>query len=88
MKSHVGTGAAWGRQEIARFFIEALGVYRLLDVADVAVWLNLTPDAIRSKVQRRQIPHKKMGRLVKFDPVRILEWLDAQNVEPLNTQAA
>jgi excisionase family DNA binding protein len=34
-------------------------------------------------VSQRKIPHIKMGRLVKFDPIKLDEWIKEQSVMPM-----
>jgi len=34
-------------------------------------------------VGQRKIPHIKLGRLVKFDPAKLEEWIKQQTVMPM-----
>jgi excisionase family DNA binding protein len=48
---------------------------RLLNVAEIAVKLGRTEKAIRRLVERRQIPHLRIGRRVQFCEGTIDRWL-------------
>ena len=48
---------------------------RLLNVADIALKLGRTEKAIRRLVERRQIPHLRIGRRVQFCEATIDRWL-------------
>jgi excisionase family DNA binding protein len=52
-------------------------------VPDLARMLNVSQDLIRSLVPKRMIPFCKFGKLVRFDPRRIDEWLIDQGFDPL-----
>jgi excisionase family DNA binding protein len=56
---------------------------RWLTVADLAEMLNVSQDLIRSLVHKRLIPFCKFGKLVRFDPKRIAQWLIDQGFDPL-----
>ena len=60
----------------------------LLTVEQAAEWLGMSPAAIRSMVQRRQVPYFKVGRRVRFDPDHVQRWLNAQRVLPQEGDAA
>ncbi len=61
----------------------------LMNVREAAKYLSLSEDALRSMVQRRQIPFIKMGdRRIRFDPDELDRWLDAQRVGPLQFRSA
>lgn len=48
----------------------------LMDVQEVASYLNLKPSKIRQMIFCRQIPYLKIGRLVRFRRQEIDSWLD------------
>jgi predicted DNA-binding transcriptional regulator AlpA len=53
----------------------------LLDMAALARTLCMTIGAIRAYYKRGRIPRDaiiKIGRRVRFDPVRIRQWIDDQ----------
>jgi excisionase family DNA binding protein len=53
-----------------------------LDVRQVAQMLNLSIATIRKWVWTGFIPYKKIGRLVRFSAVEILEWAEKKSVCP------
>jgi excisionase family DNA binding protein len=62
--------------------IEASEVPRLLDVAELAERLGVTPRHVRRLVAERRIPFLKWGRLLRFDPNEIVAFLDDARVPP------
>lgn len=44
-------------------------------VSDVARELNCSPRHVRQLVSEDKIPYAKIGRLVRFSPLKILKWL-------------
>lgn len=53
----------------------------LMDCEEVARRLGTTVRHIRRLVFERRIPYVKVGRLVRFDPDDMREWLEPQKVE-------
>lgn len=53
----------------------------LWNVAEVGAFLNASREAIYKLVERKQIPHIRLGRKIVFDPVRIRKWLETHTVE-------
>ena len=53
---------------------------KLLTVAEVAEWLGAKKFTIYSWVHERRIPHKKAGRLLRFDEDEIEAWLQTTSV--------
>jgi excisionase family DNA binding protein len=53
---------------------------RLLTVTELSPLLSITPGAIYMLIARRQIPHLKIGRRIRFDPAQIEAWLQNQKV--------
>lgn len=49
---------------------------RLLDVEEAAEFLGLTEKALRRRVERDVIPYRKVGRLLRFDPIELYRWSD------------
>ncbi len=56
---------------------------RLIDVKEVARWLGVTETTLYKMTYQRKIPHVKVGRLTKFDPVKLQEWIKAKTVMPM-----
>lgn len=46
-----------------------------IDVEGAAEYLAMTPKAIRHKVERRQVPHHRVGRRVLFDRAELRAWV-------------
>ena len=53
-----------------------------MDVRDLGEYKNLKPSHIYDMVARREIPHIRIGKLLRFEPDRIDEWFQSQRVEP------
>lgn len=43
--------------------------------------LSVSKQTIAALCQRRQLPHYKIGKLLKFSRTELLEWLAAQHVD-------
>lgn len=50
---------------------------RLLTIDQLADHLGVTVRHIRRLIAERRVPYVKVGRLVRFDPAEISEWLDS-----------
>lgn len=55
---------------------------RLWDVRDVAAYLHTTAHGVYKLVERRVIPHVRLGRKVLFDPDVIRSWINQHLVTP------
>lgn len=40
---------------------------RLLSIADTATYLGLTESSLRKRVERRQVPFRRLGKRIIFD---------------------
>jgi excisionase family DNA binding protein len=58
-----------------------------LTVAEVAVWLGLTEKAVRGLVQRDAIPHRKVGKGLRFDRAEVETWSQPTRVRPRSVHA-
>jgi excisionase family DNA binding protein len=56
---------------------------RLLTIQEVAELTGVSVTTLYKWVSHRKIPHIKMGRLVKFDPVKLDEWIKQQTRMPM-----
>jgi len=56
---------------------------RFIGIEDLAIYLNVSTNTVRSWVWQRKIPYCKIGRLVKFDLKEIENWLKDKRVETL-----
>lgn len=48
----------------------------VVDGKQVAIYLALTPGAVKQLVHRGEIPHFRVGRSVRFDLNEIDKWID------------
>jgi excisionase family DNA binding protein len=56
-------------------------IRRFLGSQELAAYLDVSINTVRSWVWQRQIPYHKLGRLVKFDLEEIEPWLKSKRVE-------
>ena len=63
---------------------EIKDVPELLTVEELSQSLKLSKASIYTKVCRREIPHIKLGRILRFDREEISKWLDGQRVNGNN----
>jgi len=54
---------------------------RLININELAKYIDSTTSTIYSLVSQRRIPFVKLGRLTKFDLQRIDEWIKKNSVE-------
>lgn len=57
---------------------------KLLDTKEVAEMLRVSSHAVRSWVQKGQIPYLRIGggRLVRFQEQKIREWIETRRCNP------
>ena len=54
----------------------------LMTYLEAAEFLNMKLATLYSKVSRKEIPHLRLsGRMVRFDPERLAEWLKERAIE-------
>jgi excisionase family DNA binding protein len=56
---------------------------RLLTIQQASQITGVSIPTLYKWVSQRKIPHIKMGRLVKFDPIKLDEWIKQQTVMPM-----
>lgn len=56
---------------------------RLLNVDEIAQYIGLSAHTVYTMVSQRRIPFTKIGRLTKFDPQAIDEWIAKHTVSPM-----
>jgi excisionase family DNA binding protein len=56
---------------------------RLVDISAVATRLGVTERYVRQLVAERRISYIKFGRLLRFDPVEVEQWLERSRVDEL-----
>lgn len=54
---------------------------RLLSITELSIQLGVKHKTVYGWVNQRKLPFIKMGRLVRFDPVDIDEWVRTRKVE-------
>ena len=62
---------------------EQTATHRLIDVKEAARWLGVTEGTLYKMTYQRRIPHVKVGRLTKFDPIKLQKWIQDQTVMPM-----
>ena len=55
----------------------------LLDVAEMARWLRLTPKGVYGLIESGRIPHVKVGGRIRFEREAVLRWLGKSRVSPI-----
>lgn len=60
---------------------ELTGRPPLLDLAGVAAFLGTTERHVRRLVFERRIPYLKLGNRLRFDPARLVPWLESLAVD-------
>jgi len=55
----------------------------LLTIQQAAQITGISITTLYKWVSHRKIPYIKMGRLVKFDPLKLEEWIKQQTVMPM-----
>jgi excisionase family DNA binding protein len=56
---------------------------RLIDIQQAAHITGISTTTLYKWVGQRKVPHIKLGRLVKFDPGKLDEWIKQQTVMPM-----
>ena len=56
---------------------------RLIGVQEAARYIGISFTTLYKGVSQRKIPYIKMGKLVKFDPIKLDEWIKQQTVMPM-----
>lgn len=56
---------------------------KLVNVNDICAILAVKPSTVYKWVYEGRIPHYKIGRLVRFDPVEIDRWVGKQKARTL-----
>ena len=54
-----------------------------LGIPELARMLSVSEDLIRTQVHQRRIPYYKVGKLIRFDPQEVADWLSGLRVDPL-----
>jgi len=59
------------------------GSHHLLTIQQAAQITGVSITTLYKWVSHRKIPYIKMGSLVKFDPLKLEEWIKQQTVMPM-----
>ena len=54
----------------------------VMDVEGIALYLGIATSTVYDKVQGREIPHTRLGNLIRFRKRDIDEWLSENSVRP------
>lgn len=57
---------------------------RFISITELAQYLSVSPNTVRSWVWQRNIPSHRFGRLVRFDSREIDAWVKGRRVEELS----
>jgi excisionase family DNA binding protein len=61
---------------------DVAGLTRLLTAAEVAEILRVPRSTVYELARNHRIPFLKVGRRTLFNPERLAQWIEAQNVPP------
>lgn len=53
----------------------------LIDIYEASELLGLKVSRLRMAVFRREIPHRKIGALVRFVPSELKEWVNSESLQ-------
>ena len=65
-----------------------ISTHHLLTIQQAAQMTGVSTTTLYKWVSQRKIPYIKMGRLVKFDPLKLEEWIRQQTVMPMPERRA
>lgn len=57
-----------------------------LSITEVSKYLGIKNASLYAKVERKEIPHYRFGRLIKFKKNEIDSWVEEQKVRPANVE--
>lgn len=55
-------------------------IEKLLDIIEISQLIGISPSTIYKMTHKKRIPFVKVGRLVKFEPSKIMEWLEKNSI--------
>ena len=53
-----------------------------LDLKDAAAYIGMSESWLYRQVEKKKVPHLRLGRAIKFRLVDLNRWLDAHLVKP------
>ena len=59
-------------------------IEKLLNIDELSEIIGLSQSAIYKMVNTKRIPYVKVGRLVKFEPIKIRLWIEQNSVKISN----
>lgn len=63
--------------------LSALSQKGMLSSEEAARFLGVTNDHVRRMASRREIPHYKMGKYLRFDRLDLEEWMRQERIDPI-----
>jgi excisionase family DNA binding protein len=62
----------------------AIGERRLLNMDQARQYIGVAKDTLYTMVSQRRVPYVKVGRLTKFDPQLLDDWIKQNTVMPMS----
>lgn len=59
---------------------------KFLTVDDVSILLQVPKSWVYEKSRRNEIPHKKIGKYLRFDRTEIMDWMDQSSSSLKNSK--
>ncbi|MBI1823702.1 MAG: helix-turn-helix domain-containing protein [Nitrospirae bacterium] len=59
---------------------------KYLNIQELSSHLNVKAKTIYGWISQREIPHFKLGRLVRFEKDEIDRWLEQKKVDPIDLE--
>ena len=56
---------------------------KLLKYEEMADLLGISHNTLRNWVSARRVPYVKVGKLVRFDPAQVMEYINTHTVQPI-----
>jgi len=53
----------------------------LIDIQEMAQKINVPVSWLYSRTRTGEIPHFKIGKYVRFDPEKVMQWIEKQNIK-------
>ena len=70
------------KDSVVKLLSEQVVSDHLMSIAEVASYLNMKHSTLYSYVERKQIPHIRIGKLIRFKRQQIDFWLVELTVQP------
>jgi excisionase family DNA binding protein len=53
----------------------------LIEIREMARKINVPVSWLYSRTRTGEIPHFKIGKYVRFDPEKVMQWIEKQNIK-------